>query len=73
MLSAQVAQRRLSTPARDLRRRTTEVTGRQTLADGTVVELTRAQLAAPLEGALNALWLALVLLAAGLVALRLGG
>ena len=67
-----VAQRRLSTPARDLRRRTTEVTGQQTLADGTVVELTRAQLAAPLEGALNALWLALVLLAAGLVAVRLG-
>jgi hypothetical protein len=62
----------LSTPARDLRRRTTDVTGQQTRADGTVVELTRAELAAPLEGALNALWLALVLLAAGLVALRLG-
>jgi hypothetical protein len=36
-----------------------------------VVPLDRARLAAPLEGALNALWLALVLLAAGLVAVRL--
>lgn len=66
-----VAQRRLSTPARDLRRRTTHVTGEQTLADGRVLPLDRARLAAPLEGALNALWLALVLLAAGLVAVRL--
>jgi hypothetical protein len=67
-----VAQRRLSTPARDLRRRTSAVSGRQTLADGTVIELDRARLAAPLEGALNALWMALVLLAAGLVVMRLG-
>jgi hypothetical protein len=66
-----VAQRRLSSPARELRRRTTQLTGTQTLADGRVVPLDRARLAAPLEGALNALWLALVLLAAGLVAVRL--
>jgi hypothetical protein len=66
-----VAQRRLSTPARELRRHTTQVSGEQTLADGRVVGLDRARLAAPLEGALNALWLALVLLAAGLVAVRL--
>jgi hypothetical protein len=66
-----VAQRRLSTPARELRRRTAEVIGEQRLSDGTVVELTRATLSAPLEGALSALWLALVLLAAGLVAVRL--
>ena len=66
-----VAQRRLSTPARELRRRTTELDGRQRLADGTVIELTRARLAEPLEGALGVLWLALVLLAAGLVAIRL--
>jgi hypothetical protein len=66
-----VAQRRLSTPARELRRRTATVSGEQTLADGTVIELSRARLASPLEGALNALWLALVLLAAGLVAVRL--
>lgn len=66
-----VAQRRLSTPARALRRRTAEITGTQRLADGRVVELTAARLAEPLEGALSALWLALVLLAAGLVAVRL--
>lgn len=66
-----VAQRRLSTPARELRRRTATLSGEQTLADGTVIELSRARLASPLEGALNALWLALVLLAAGLVAVRL--
>ena len=46
-------------------------TGEQQLSDGTRVELTKAHLAAPLEGALSALWLAVVLLAAGLVAVRL--
>ena len=66
-----VAQRRLSTPARELRRRTTEVVGEQRLTDGTVLELTGPRLAAPLEGALAAMWPALVLLAAGLVAVRL--
>jgi hypothetical protein len=69
LLSA--AQRRLSTPARELRRHTAEVIGEQRLDDGTVVELDRTRLAEPLEGALSALWLALVLLAAGLVAVRL--
>jgi hypothetical protein len=65
------AQRRLSTPARQLRRRTTEVSGTQTLSDGTVLELDRARLADPLEGALSVMWLALVLLAVGLLAVRL--
>lgn len=65
------AQRRLSTPARALRRNTAEVTGEQRLTDGQVMKLTRLQLSAPLEGALSALWLALALLAAGLVAVRL--
>ena len=69
LLSA--AQRRLSTPVRELRRRTADVTGVQRLEDGRVIELTAARLADPLEGALSALWLALVLLAAGLVILRL--
>jgi hypothetical protein len=69
LLSA--AQRQLSTPVRRLRRNTTEVTGQQHLRDGTVIELTRAGLSAPLEGALRTLWLAVVLLAVGLVALRL--
>jgi hypothetical protein len=69
LLSA--AQRRLSTPVRQLRRRTTTVTGEQRLVDGSTVELTKARLAEPLEGALSALWLAVVLLAAGLVAVKL--
>ena len=66
-----VAQRELSTPVRRLRRATTEITGQQHLQDGTVIELTRAGLSAPLEAALRALWLAMVLLAVGLVAVRL--
>src|SRR6185437_6542862 len=57
-----VAQRRLSTPARALRRRTVALTGEQRLEDGTVIELTRATVSEPLEGALSALWLALSLL-----------
>lgn len=66
-----VAQRRLSTPARELRRKTTEVVGAQRLVDGEVRPLDPERLAAPLEGALSALWLALVVLAAGLLAMRL--
>lgn len=66
-----VAQRRLSTPVRELRRRTVSVRGRQHLADGTTIELDAARLAAPLDGALQACALALVLLAAGLVIARL--
>jgi hypothetical protein len=66
-----VAQRRLSTPARQLRRRTIEVRGEQRLADGRVIKLDKRELAAPLEGALSTLWLALVVLAVGLVAVRL--
>lgn len=66
-----VAQRRLSTPARRLRRETVEVTGTQRLSDGQEQELTAADLVDPLEGALSALWLALVVLAVGFVVLRL--
>jgi hypothetical protein len=66
-----VAQRRLSTPARTLRRHTATVSGAQRLTDGREVQLTSEGLATPLEGALSALWVALVLLAAGLVAIRL--
>jgi hypothetical protein len=65
-----VAQRRLSLPVRELRRRTVSVVGEQRLADGTAVELTAARLLAPLEGTLRVLWFALVLLAVGLVVLR---
>jgi hypothetical protein len=66
-----LAQRRLSTPVRDLRRRTETVVGQQRMVDGRVIELSREQLAAPLEGALSAMWVAVVLLAIGLVAVRL--
>jgi hypothetical protein len=69
LLSA--AQRQLSTPVRRLRRNTTQVVGQQRLRDGTTVELTRAALSAPLESALRALWLAVVLLALGLVTVRM--
>jgi hypothetical protein len=65
-----LAQRRLSTPVRELRRRTVAVEGEQRLADGTTRELTATRLAAPLDAALGALALAQVLLAAGLVVLR---
>jgi ABC-type branched-subunit amino acid transport system permease subunit len=66
-----VAQRRLSTPARELRRRTVAVSGRQQLEDGRTIELDAARLAAPLDGALRACALALTLLAAGIVIARL--
>jgi hypothetical protein len=65
------AQRRLSTPARELRRRTTAVIGEQQLTDGSTVKLTKANLAAPLDGALSALSIAVVLLAAGLLAVKI--
>jgi hypothetical protein len=65
------AQRRLSTPVRELRRRTVSVMGEQQLTDGTTVTLTKASLAAPLEGGLSALWIAVVLLAAGLLVAKL--
>jgi hypothetical protein len=69
LLSA--AQRRLSTPVRELRRRTEAISGEQQLSDGTAKPLTKASLAEPLERALSALSFAVVLLAAGLVAVKL--
>jgi len=66
-----VAQRRLSTPVRELRRRTVALAGTHTLADGTTRDLSPASVAAPLDGALRALSAGLVLLAAGLVAVRI--
>jgi hypothetical protein len=66
-----LAQRRLSTPVRTLRRRTSWVNGEQRLTNGTAVKLDAAVIAAPMESALKACALAMVLLAAGLVAARL--
>jgi hypothetical protein len=66
-----VFQRRLSTPARLLRRNTASVSGEQRLVDGTSIELSRSLLLAPLDGALQAMSAAITLLAAGLLAARL--
>jgi hypothetical protein len=66
-----VMQRRLSTPARLLRRKTTAVNGEQHLDDGTTIELSRTTLLAPLDGALQATSIAITLLATGLLAARL--
>ncbi len=66
-----LAQRRLSTPARELRRRTASVTGQQVLSNGEVLEIDEQRLLAPLEGALSAMWMAMVVLAAALVIARL--
>jgi len=57
------AQRRLSTPARDLRRRVAVVAGNVQRNDGAVVALDRDALLAPLEGALRALSWAVPLVA----------
>jgi hypothetical protein len=66
-----VAQRRLSSPVRELRRRTLSVSGEQRLRDGRVIPLDTRRLAAPLDDALAACALAVTLLAIALVVLRL--
>jgi hypothetical protein len=66
-----VAQRRLSSPARELRRRTLAVAGTRTLADGSTETLSVAGLLAPLDGALAAMSLAMVMMAVALVVARL--
>jgi hypothetical protein len=70
-LAMSLAQRRLSTPARELRRRTKSLIGTRTLADGSTEPLTLAGQLAPLDGALAAMSFAMVALAAGLLAARL--
>jgi hypothetical protein len=69
LLSA--AQRRLSTPVRNLRRRVTSVEGRLRLADGREVAVDEAMLREAPEAALRILAVALTLLGFGLVAARL--
>ncbi|MGH2912799.1 MAG: hypothetical protein ACRDJ3_10050 [Solirubrobacteraceae bacterium] len=66
-----VAQRRLSTPVRELRRRTEWVHGERRLKDGSVAEVSTRSIAVPMEGALMACASGMVLLAAGLVIARL--
>jgi hypothetical protein len=69
-LALSLAQRRLSTPARELRRRTRSIDGARTRADGAIEPLTLAGLLSPLDGALSALSVAMVLLACALVLAR---
>jgi len=66
-----LAQRRLSTPVRRLRRSVTSLEGRMRLADGTEVAVTDSMLREAPEAALRVLALALSALAGGLVAARL--
>ena len=61
------AQRRLSTPARALRRRVSTVDGVITLLDGTQHTLDRAALLGPLEAALKTLSIAMPILALALL------
>jgi hypothetical protein len=70
-LALSVAQRRLSSPARDLRRRTRSLSGVRTRADGSTEELSLPGLLAPLDGALAALSLAMVVTACAFVLARL--
>ena len=65
------AQRRLSTPARMIRRRANRVEGQITLGNGDVLPLDARTLLAPLETALHAMSWGIVLLAAALAIARL--
>jgi hypothetical protein len=66
-----VGQRRLSSQARELRRRTTAISGTRTLADGSSESLSLPGLLRPLDGALGALSLAMAVTACALVVARL--
>jgi len=66
-----VAQRRLSAPARELRRRTRAINGVRVRSDGTSEQLSLPGILAPLDGALAALSLAVVTIACALVTARL--
>jgi len=70
-LAMSVAQRRLSAPARELRRRTRSVSGVRELSDGRSEPLTLEAMLGPLDGALAALSVAMVVTACALVAARL--
>ena len=64
------AQRRLSTPVRALRRRAVSIQGEVAYDDGRRVPIDAAAMTEAPEGALRLLWIAMVLLAVGLVAAR---
>lgn len=70
-LALSVAQRRLSAPARELRRRTRAVRGVRISSEGRAEELSLEGLLAPLDGALAAMSVAVVFTACALLAWRL--
>jgi hypothetical protein len=63
-------QRTLSTPVRQLRRKTVSVSGEQRLKDGTVIPLSIAEISRPLDASLRGLSWAVVVLSIGLVVIR---
>ena len=65
------AQRQLSTPARNIRRRAIRVAGSITFADGRIAPISADSLLTPLERALRATSWAIVLLAAAMAVARL--
>jgi hypothetical protein len=65
-----VAQRRLSSAARELRRRTLALSGTRTLSDGSTEQLSVGGLLGPIDGALAVLSLAIVVIACALVIAR---
>jgi hypothetical protein len=66
-----MAQRRLSTPARRLRRRVVAVEGRILMSDGSESPIDERTLRAAAEAGLRAMWVGVALLGAGMVAARL--
>jgi hypothetical protein len=70
-MAMSLAQRRLSSAARDLRRRTVAVEGVRRLTDGSSEPLTLPRLLGPLDGALAMLSLTVVLIAVALLVARL--
>ena len=65
------AQRRLSTPARNIRRRAQRVEGSITFGDGSTMPISADALIEPLEGALRAASWAIILIAAAMAVARL--
>ncbi len=70
-MAMSIAQRLLSSAARDLRRRTASVTGVRTLTDGSSERLTVPVLLGPLDGALAVLSVTIVLIAGAVLLSRL--
>jgi hypothetical protein len=71
-VATSLAQRRLSSHVRTIRRRAQTVQGEVSYMDGTRTPITKASLTAPAEAALRAMTAAMVLLAATVLAARIG-